>query len=66
MNEVLLTASEAYWAMFYLLDAIYDQNADASLGEILGAMQLDKDGTPFDSAYKEDWLIAIEKVRSMK
>lgn len=64
MTEILLTKEEAYMAMYYLLDAIYERAPDIALGTILGDMQLDTDGIPFDSAYKHEWIEAIEKAKS--
>ena len=59
--ENKLNVRQAYLAMFFFLDNLYDLTKDNSLGGFLGSMQLLKDGMPADNAYWEDWLNAVEK-----
>jgi hypothetical protein len=59
--ENKLDVRQAYLAMFFFLDHLYDLTKDSSLGGFLGSMQLLKDGMPADNAYWEDWLNAVGK-----
>lgn len=59
-----LTQQEAYLAMFAFLDAYYDLTKSVHIGELLGNMALLSDGYPADPAMLEDWLSAIQKVKS--
>jgi len=62
MDNKTLNEREAYLAMYYFLDNLFDLTNDDSLGGFLGSMRLLNDGLPVDRAYWEDWLNAVKKV----
>lgn len=66
MAEKTLNEKEAYLAMFYFLDNLFDLTNDDSLGGFLGSMRLLEDGLPADRAYWEDWLDAVKKAKETK
>ena len=51
---------QAYEAMFRFLDDRYKRLPSDALGGLLGEMQLDTDGLPFDPAIEEEWDSAVE------
>lgn len=59
-----LTKKEAYLAMFAFLDEYYNLTKSDDIGGLLGSMSLLADGHPSDPAMLEDWLEAIDKVKS--
>lgn len=59
-----LTKKEAYLAMFAFLDEYYNLTKSDDIGGLLGSMSLLADGHPADPAMLEDWLEAIDKVKS--
>ena len=63
MSEIKLNDKEAYLAMYFFLDHLYELTKDDSLGGFLGSMRLLNDDMPADSAYWSDWLDAVEKVK---
>jgi len=57
-----LTEKQAYLAMFYYLENLYELTSSDDLGGFLGSMMMLKDGTPADPACWSDWQKAIHKV----
>ena len=51
---------QAYSAMFRFLHDRYQRLPSDALGGLLGEMQLDSDGLPFDPAIEEEWDQAVE------
>lgn len=66
MDKFNLDEKEAYKAMFFFLEHLYEMTKDDSLGGILGSMLLLEDGQPIDRAYWQDWLAAVQKVIQQK
>lgn len=64
MKENLLTNKEGYLAMISFLEKYYERTASDDIGALLGDLQLDEDGSPFDPAVLEDWNGSIVKVLS--
>lgn len=62
-NEKTLTKSEAYLAMYYFLEDLYNLTKSGDLGGFLGGMTILEDGRTADPAAWEDWLNAIKKVK---
>ena len=60
--ESTLTKSQAFRAMFHMLDELYQENPRHELGGVLGDMQLLQDGAPADQAYVGRWDEAVDKV----
>ena len=58
-----LTKKEAYMAMFYYLEHLYDMSPSDEIAGYLGSMELQDDGIPADQAVWHDWLAAIEKAK---
>ena len=54
-----LTDRQAYLAMFAFLEAQYRLSGSSEIGALLGSLSLLPDGSPADSAIKEDWAAAI-------
>ena len=61
---MMISKEDAYKAMYSFLDAYFQRGKCLSddIGGLLGSMQLDSDGRPFDSAFEEDWDDAIKSV----
>ena len=49
----------AYKAMFEFLDGRYKQSPSDALGSLLGDLQVDEDGEPFDPAMAAEWDRAV-------
>jgi hypothetical protein len=64
LRNNFLTIKEAYLSMYFFLENIYDLTKSEDIAILLGNLQLDEDDVPFDSAYWEDWLNSIHKVKS--
>ena len=62
METKILTSKEAYRAMYFFLDNLYQNTKSDDLGGFLGSMSLVED-FPADPALWEDWLIAIKKAQ---
>lgn len=58
-----LTEKEAYLAMFYYLEHLYDMTKSDDLAGFLGGMSLLDDGSPADPAAWDDWLQAAQKAK---
>jgi hypothetical protein len=65
MEEKEISIEDAYKAMFYYIENLYELTKSSDLGGFLGAMVL-LDGKPMDSAVWEDWIDAIKKVENDK
>jgi hypothetical protein len=61
MSDIQLSQKEAYLAMYFFLEHLYELTNDDSLGGFLGSMRLLDDDMPADSAYWSDWLDAVQK-----
>lgn len=60
MRKNLLSPEQAYNAMFVFLDRYYERTGRSpELGTLLGELQRNSDGQPFDPAAWGDWLAAI-------
>ena len=60
MKKKLLSPEQAYNAMFVFLDHYYERTGQGpELGTLLGELQLNTDGRPFDPGAWDDWLAAI-------
>ena len=55
-----MTPEHAYAAMLAFLDARYQRLPSNALGQLLGELQLDKDGRPFDLAVIGEWRQAVD------
>lgn len=62
MKDKLLANKEGYLAMMSFLEKYYERTASDDIGALLGDLQLDEDGSPFDPAVIEDWNSSIAKV----
>jgi hypothetical protein len=60
MSE-LLSVQDAYRAMFAFLEAYYERTQSEDVGSLLGDLQLDTQGEPFDPAVSADWIEAVQK-----
>lgn len=56
-----LTEKQAYAAMFYYLENLYELTHSDDLGGFLGGMMMLDDGTPADPACWKDWEEAVKK-----
>ncbi len=56
---ITLTEKQAYAAMYYFLEQIYENTKSDAIGGLLGDMSLLADGTPADSSIVNDWNNAI-------
>ena len=62
----MLSPEQAFNAMFVFLDQYYERTGRSpELGALLGELQLNSDGRPFDPAAWDDWLAAISKATEM-
>jgi hypothetical protein len=61
-----ITIDQAYLAMFYFLDALYQRTHSNDLGGFLGGFRKLNDGKPADPAAWSDWIEAINRVLSEK
>ena len=59
----LLTTQEAYKAMFYYLEFLYEITKSDDLGGFLGGMSLLEDEKTADPAVWDDWLTAVNKAK---
>ena len=64
MSNDKLSEKQGYLAMFAFLDELYSKYGYSQLGSLLGSMTFFPDGSPVDHAIWNDWLRAIEKVKS--
>ena len=60
---MMLTPREAYAAMFRYLEQYYGRTQADDVGALLGDLQLNEEGEPFDSAVRQDWIEAINWVK---
>ena len=58
-----LSDEQAYAAMFYFLERIYERTKWDDLGGLLGSMALLEDGKPADSAVAGEWLETVKFAR---
>jgi hypothetical protein len=66
MRKNQLSPEQAFNAMFVFLDQYYERTGRSpELGALLGELQLNRDGRPFDPAAWDDWLAAINKATEM-
>ena len=56
----VMTDSQAYAAMFCVLEEIYLRDKSSELGGLLGGMSMLEDGLPADPAILNDWRRAVE------
>lgn len=56
-----LTKKQAYAAMFFYLENLYELTNSDDLGGFLGGMTILEDGTPADPACWSDWQKAVQK-----
>ena len=56
-----LNEKQAYEAMFYFLEYLYEKQGFDELGGLLGSMNLLDDGKPADPALWVDWEKAVNK-----
>ena len=62
MTKRLLSAEQAFNAMFVFLDQYYERTGRTpELGTLLGELQLNREGRPFDPAAWDDWLAAVSE-----
>jgi hypothetical protein len=64
--EKKLTIMEAYKAMYYYLENLYNLTKSEDLADFLSNMMLLDDNSTADPAYWEDWLNAIKKLKNGK
>jgi hypothetical protein len=57
-----ITVRQAYTAMIFFLESLYERTQSDEIGGLLGSLQLMDDGRPFDPAAWQDWLEAVEKL----
>lgn len=62
MRTIMLTSKQSYVAMFYFLEAYFDQTKADEIGALLGAVNLAEDVRPMDPALWEAWARAVDKV----
>jgi len=62
--ENKLSNKEAFEAMFFYLNNLYERTNSDDLGGFLGDMLLMEDGEPVDSAVWSDWMAAVKEVRN--
>ena len=66
MKNKLLSSEQAFQAMFVFLNEYYQRTSErAELGDVLGDIQLNKDGMTADPAAWDDWLAAINEAMEM-
>ena len=61
--ETPLTAKEAFAAMYFFLDELYQKYGFDQLGGLLGGMSLLDDGITADPALWNDWLRMVAKAK---
>jgi hypothetical protein len=61
-EQIHLTQTQAYLAMFDFLRRYYAQTNSDDVGSLLGGMSLLDDGSPVDAAYWPDWLASVAAV----
>ena len=60
----MLAPEQAFNAMFVFLDRYYERTGRSpELGALLGELQINRDGRPFDPAAWGDWLAAVDEAR---
>jgi hypothetical protein len=64
--EKKLTIMEAYKAMYYYLENLYNLTKSEDLADFLSNMMLLEDESTADPAYWDDWLNAIKKLKDGK
>jgi hypothetical protein len=62
--EDMISAKQAYLAMYSFLEELYSKYEFDQLGGLLGSMSLLPDGSPADQAMWGDWLRSIEKTKT--
>jgi len=63
MRKKILSPEQAFRAMFVFLNEYYDRTqGTAELGEVLGDIQLNANGSTMDPAAWSDWLSAVDTV----
>ena len=60
-----LTIRQAYLAMYYFLDSLYERTNSDDLAGFLGGFRILRDGTTADPAAWEDWVDAVKKVTTL-
>ena len=66
MNQDLLTAEQAYLAMYAFLNGHYHRSQAGDVGALLGAMQIRSNGMPMDPAFAGDWQEAVQNALAGK
>jgi hypothetical protein len=61
MENPSLSSFQAYKAMYFYLENLYELTKSDDLGGFLGSMSLLQDGKPADAAVWQDWEEAIQK-----
>lgn len=61
MKPINIEIEDAYMAIFDYLESSYQMTNSSDLGGLLGGLQLDSDGVPFDTAAWNDWINAVSK-----
>jgi hypothetical protein len=60
MQMTQLTERQAYLAMFAFLETQYHSTGSSDIGALLGSLALLPDGSPADSAHKEEWNASVK------
>lgn len=58
---MILNEKQAFMAMFFYLEELYNKTQSDDLGALLGSMLLLSDGKPADAAIWIDWEKATKK-----
>lgn len=61
-----LTKKQAFLAMFYYLDDVYNRTQSDDIGDICSDIQMLSNGKPADLAAWDDWEQAVEKALNTK
>ncbi len=61
-----MTTREAYIAMIYFLEQIYERTGSDDVGGLLGSMILTGNEETMDPALWNDWLDAVKKMELKK
>jgi hypothetical protein len=56
-----ITLEQAYAAMYFFLEDLYNRTRSDELGGLLGSMALLPDGKPADGGISADWQRAVER-----
>ena len=57
-----LTSKQAFQAMVFFLESLYERTESDDIGALLGDLQILEDGNTADPATWEDWLESVEQV----